>query len=195
MNNGITLIWDIDDVLNRLTWEWLEHCWRPSNPECKTTYAELTSNPPHEILSIPLHTYLESLDSFRASTIGKSLSPAPETLAWFQQHGDRYRHIALTARPLASAPDAAEWVLRHYGRWIRGFGFVPSSRSGENLPDYGKTKAEWLQWISTGDALIDDSPTNLEGAHKIGIHTVLIPQPWNESTKSLSNVLLEIADL
>jgi hypothetical protein len=193
MRNKPTLVWDIDDVLNRLTHDWLELCWRPSHPECKTTYAELASNPPHESLGIPLHIYLESLDTFRASTVGRSLAPVPETLAWFQQHGHRYRHLALTARPLASAPDAAEWVLRHYGRWIRGFGFVPSPRLGENLPDYDKTKAEWLQWISIVDVLIDDSPANLAGARQNGIHTVMIPQPWNDAGGALKESLKELS--
>jgi len=193
MKKDFTLVWDIDDVLNRLTHDWLELFWRPSHPECKTTYADLTSNPPHESLGIPLHTYLESLDAFRFSAIAKSLAPVPETLDWFQKHGHRYRHLALTARPVASAPDAAEWVLRHYGRWIRGFGFVPSPRPGENLPDYGKTKAEWLQWISVGDVLIDDSPFNLAGAHQIGIRTVMIPQPWNVTPGTIADSLLELS--
>jgi FMN phosphatase YigB (HAD superfamily) len=188
-----TLVWDIDDVLNRLTHDWLEQAWKPAHPECEASYADLLANPPHRALAIPLETFLESLDIFRAGPAGRNLRPVPETLLWFEQHGHRYRHLALTARPLASAPEAAEWVLRHYGRWIRGFGFVPSPRPQDAFPVYHTTKADWLRWIGIGDMLIDDSPSNLAGACEAGLATRLVPQPWNTATGTLNDLLESLA--
>ncbi len=184
-----TLVWDIDDVLNRLTHDWLEQAWKPAHPECRASYASIVANPPNRALGIPLETYLDSLDTFRASPAGVNLAPVPETLRWFERHGHRYRHLALTARPLDSAPQAAEWVLKHYGSWIRGFGFVPSSRPQDAFPVYDTTKADWLRWIGVGDVLIDDSPGNLEGARKAGLATRLVPQPWNTASGTLNDVL------
>lgn len=190
-----TLIWDIDDVLNHLMHDWLEQAWKPTHPDVRISYAELTSNPPHEVLGVSREAYLASLDAFRASPQGRDLTPVPEMLGWFSQHGHRYRHLALTARPLASAPDAAEWVLRHFGRWIRGFGFVPSFRPDEHLPNYHTTKADWLQWISVGDFLIDDSPANFANMQGLSLRTVMIPQPWNSASGSLADALKILASI
>lgn len=192
MTKPITLVWDIDDVLNRLTHEWLEHGWRAEHPGCRVSYEELSANPPHHALGVPLKAYLDSLDAFRESPRGLNLSPTPETVDWFSRHGDRFRHIALTARPMASAPAAAEWVVRHYGRWIRAFGFVPSPRPDELLPPYASTKGEWLRWIGTGDVLIDDSLANLADARAEGLLTFAPPQPWNGQSGSLSSVLEQL---
>ena len=189
-----TLVWDIDDVLNRLTHAWLEQAWLPAHPESRVVYADLIANPPHEALGVSLSEYLVSLDAFRASPVGRELNPTVESLTWFRRHGYRYRHVALTARPLTSAPDAASWVLRHYGRWIRAYGFVPSPRLGENLPAYHTTKADWLEWLHAGDALIDDSLANLNGAGSLGLATVIVPQPWNNATGSLADALESILE-
>ncbi len=188
-----TLVWDVDDVLNRLTLDWLELAWKPAHPECNASYSSLTANPPHHALGVSLAAYLESLDSFRASAAGRALTPVPETLRWFERHGHRYRHIALTARPLVSAPETAEWVIRHYGRWIRAFGFVPSSRSYEQLPLYDTSKTEWLRWVRAGDVLIDDSPSNLSDASAAGLLTFTVPQPWNDGSGTFEDLLERIA--
>lgn len=188
-----TLVWDIDDVLNRLTHDWLENAWKRAHTECRTPYSALTANPPHKVLEVSLNVYLESLDTFRASPAGRNLLPVPETLLWFENHGHRYRHLALTARPLNTVPEAAEWVMRHYGRWIRGFGFVPSLRPESALPTYDSTKADWLRWIGVGDMLIDDSPSNLAGARAAGLATATIPQPWNKETNTLHEIMDSLA--
>ena len=190
-----TIIWDVDDVLNGLTREWLEHEWRPAHPGCPVQYGGLKANPPHEALGVPLGEYLRSLDRFRACERGRNLAPAPEAVAWFARHGDRCRHVALTARPMESAPDAAEWVFRHFGAWIRAFGFVPSGRPGERIPANDATKADWLAWLGAGDVMIDDSPANLEPCPGLGLESVLVPQPWNRAPGSLGDALRRLTDL
>jgi len=179
-----TIIWDIDDVLNNLTKDWLELEWLPKHPNCCIHFEQLKANPPHLVLGISLNEYQISLDNFRTDLIGRNLSPSPEAIAWFEQYGSNYRHIALTARPFIAVPPAAQWVFQHFGKWIRGFGFVPSSRSTDCAPAYDSNKGEWLQWISVGAILVDDSPVNQEAAKSIGLKTVLIPQPWNNSEGS-----------
>ena len=188
-----TLIWDVDDVLNRLTFEWFEQFWKRAHADCKVCYESLTSNPPHEVLGVAFADYLDSLDDFRATEHGRNLAPVPEVLSWFEQHGHRYRHIALTARPLSSVPQVADWVFRHYGRWIRGFGFVPSHRPSDNFPSYHNDKGAWLRWIGVGDVLIDDSPTNLAQAQSAGLLPITVPQPWNSASGTFADLLERLA--
>ena len=195
MKGSLTLVWDIDDVLNRLMLDWLEFEWRPRHSNCAISYADLSSNPPLVAIGASLSQYQQSLDSFHASSRGRNLEPVPEVIRWFEKYGARYRHIALTARPLDSTPHAAEWVLRHYGRWIRAFGFVPSSRSYEQLPLYDTNKTEWLRWVGAGDVLIDDSPSNLADASAAGLQTFTVPQPWNDGSGTLEDLLGRIASL
>lgn len=190
-----TIIWDIDDVLNNLTQAWLEREWRPNHPDCAVPFAEIRANPPHEVLGIALHEYQVSLDHFRTSETGRNLAPIPEAVAWFRKHGAQYRHIALTARPFVAVPPAAEWVFRHFGQWIRGFGFVPSLRATDCAPAYDSDKGDWLRWIGVGDILVDDSPANQKAAMEIGLKTVLVPQPWNQAAGTLNDALSTLSRL
>jgi len=121
----LTIVWDVDDVLNDLMAAWFRQCWLPAHPDCRVTYAALRENPPHAVLGIEKAEYLLSLDRFRSSDGGRRLAPNPEILRWMGEHGHRFRHMALTARPLASAGDAAEWVFRHFGNYIRCYGVAP----------------------------------------------------------------------
>src|SRR5262249_44798421 len=102
------------------------------------------------------------------------------------------RHIALTARPLDTAPAAAEWVMRHFGAYIRVFGVVPC-RSTPTTPFYDASKSEFLEWWGRGDILVDDSTDNIESAERIGVCGVLFPQPWNRgpSARPALEVLTE----
>jgi hypothetical protein len=188
-NTKLTIIWDIDDVLNNLMQAWLECEWRPQHPDCTVGFVQLRINPPHEVLGITLHEYQVSLDKFRTSEAGRNLAPAPEAIAWFEQHGAHYRHLALTARPFVAVPPAAAWVFRHFGQWIRGFGFVPSPRSGDRAPAYDREKGDWLRWIGVGDILVDDSPANQKAAMELGLKTVLVPQPWNQASGTMRDAL------
>ena len=122
----LTIVWDVDDVLNNLMRTWFEEAWRPSHPACTVAYDQLRANPPHEVLDVTKSEYLASLDAFRDSGRAAALAPHPAILEWLAAHGHRYRHMALTARPLASAGSAADWVFRHFGNYIRCYGVVPS---------------------------------------------------------------------
>ncbi|HEY5056826.1 MAG TPA: hypothetical protein VII58_11740, partial [Acidobacteriaceae bacterium] len=152
----LTLVWDVDDVLNDLMAQWFHKGWKQEHPECATEYRSLTANPPHESLGVTHDGYLASMDAFRRSEAGLALLPNAEVLAWFLKHGAQARHIALTSRPLETAPDVAAWVLRHFGGWIRCFGIVPS-RAPEGVPAYDLDKGDYLRWLGKGDVLVDDT--------------------------------------
>ena len=190
-----TIIWDIDDVLNSLTQEWFDHEWRPKHPDCAVKFAEMRANPPHEVLGATLHEYQQSMDRFRTSEVGRNLAPVPEVRAWFEQHGAQFRHIALTARPFVAVPPAAEWLFQHVGEWIRGFGFVPSPRATDRAPAYDRDKGDWLRWIGVGDVLVDDSPANQQAAIGLGLKAVLVPQPWNQASGTISDALARLSTL
>ena len=190
-----TVVWDVDDVLNDLMGSWLTRLWLPEHPDCRVRYREITTNPPDEVLGISREEYLASLDRFRLSADAAAMEPNPAVLAWLNAHGAGCRHVALTARPLASAPAAAHWVLTHFGAWIRTFTFVPSWRPQECLPPYDAAKADYLQWLQRADVLIDDAPDNIEGAARLGIRGVLMPQPWNSSRLTLPETLELLTDI
>lgn len=115
-----TIVWDVDDVMNAFTREWLMREWLPRNPNCRLTFHELTRNPPHELLCVTLDEYRGSIDRFRESAAGRALQPLPEVRTWFESYGARFRHVALTARPLASVPHAAAWVFASAARGGEG---------------------------------------------------------------------------
>lgn len=190
-----TIAWDVDDTLNDLMGVWLLEQWRPTHPGCAVTYDDLRSNPPHQALATELKNYLESLDEFRRSRYLEQLAPLPEALHWFERHGGRYRHIALTSVPVSYAPISASWVMRHFGRWIRGFHFVPSPRPGEALPYYDGSKQDFLSWFGKADVLVDDHAGNVEAARGAGVKGVLIPRPWNSASGSLGETFEELAKL
>jgi FMN phosphatase YigB (HAD superfamily) len=180
-----TIVWDVDDVLNDLTGVWLREQWRPAHPACLVTYSDLCCNPPHSVIGARLEEYLQSLDDFRLRRYLPDLAPLPEALAWFELHGHRYRHIALTSVPLQYAPISAGWVVRHFGRWIRSFNFVPSGRTGESIPVYDGSKQEFLSWWGNASVMVDDHPGNVESARNAGVRAVLMPRPWNNGTGAI----------
>lgn len=190
----LTIVWDVDDVLNDLMYQWFTSGWRVERPECMVEYSDLVENPPHVILGVEKQTYLASLDVFRCSSQGINLTPNPQVLEWFREHGARFRHIALTARPLETAPDVAHWVMKHFGTWIRCFGIVPS-RDIAGVPKYDTGKGDFLRWIGAGDVLVDDTVENLNQAKAAGLQTIAFPQPWNRSTETVASVLNQLAVL
>jgi hypothetical protein len=188
-----TLVWDIDDVLNNLMEMWLRR-WREQHPGAVPDYASITRNPPHELLGITLEAYLESLDQIRSSVSAhEELIPHPQITAWLVEHGHRYRHLALTARPAHAAGPAAAWVLGHFGAWIRTAAFVPVRKPGD-WPDYDLNKADYLRWLDPDAILIDDSPANVSEAREKGLAAVLFPQPWNAATQSVPETLNQLAE-
>lgn len=190
----LTVIWDVDDVLNDLTYRWFTQGWKSEHPECRLSYTELTSNPPHESLGVDLEVYLASMDRFRTTQSARDLAPHPEVLAWFGEDGHRFRHIALTARPLETAPDLAHWVMRYFGAWIRCFGVVPT-RTQPGVPVYDRTKGEYLAWLGRGDVLVDDSMENNRQAATLGLHTLLFSQPWNNGAMSVFALLRQLTNM
>jgi hypothetical protein len=190
-----TIVWDVDDVLNDLMLQWFEHKWLPEHASCPVTYEMLKQNPPHEILGVSLEEYLRSLDSFRFSEMGKQLIPSEEIICWFRRHGHRYRHIALTATPMQCASNSAAWVFRHFGEWIRSYGFVPSKRDSDPPTRYDETKADYLRWLKCGDILVDDKPIDVETVRQLKMRVLLVPRPWNAAGGSLEDVLHSLGDL
>lgn len=190
----LTIVWDVDDVLNDLMRAWFSEAWKPSHPACGLRYSDLTENPPDRVLGIARMEYLDSLDAFRMSARARSMPPNQAVLHWLRNFGAGYRHIALTARPLDSAPHAAEWTLRHFGDYMRSFCVVPT-RLGADAPAYDRDKADFLEWFGKADIFVDDSEENIRAVERLGIRAVLYPQPWNRSVQSVPQVLESLAQL
>ena len=187
------IVWDVDDVLNDLMRVWLESAWRPGHPGCDIRYEAIAENPPHRILGTSRENYLASLDVFRMSRAGRKLEPVAEVVSWFIREGHRFRHAALTAVPLGTASISAEWVVSHFGRWIRSFNFVPSKRSGDPVYSHDLSKSDFLCWWGRADILIDDNPVHVDAARHLGMNALLMPRPWNQSRQTLSEVLESLA--
>jgi len=190
----LTFVWDIDDVLNDLMQSWFAEEWLPAHPECRVTYSGLLQNPPHRVLGISIEEYFASLDAFRLSEKARRMQPNLSILQWFQAHGARHRHMALTARPLETTPPLAEWLFRHFGSYLRNFGVVPT-RIANGAPRYDNDKGDYLRWFGRADCLIDDSEENIAAARSLGIGSVLYPQPWNSGTATVDDTLRRLAAL
>ena len=187
-----TVVWDVDDVLNGLMAAWLEQVWASEHPGRPIAYADVRANPPHELLGIDRGAYLASLDDFRTGGGYAALAPNPCVLAWLEANGERCYHVALTATAFRAVPSTSAWVLRHFGRWIRDFAFVPVERPGETLPRYDKDKGAWLARRVVPAVLVDDGPENLAAAATAGAATVRWPQPWNGAGGTHDEALAEL---
>lgn len=185
----VTIAWDIDDVLNELMRFWFEKKWIIGHPKVRLKYAELTENPPHKLLGVSKEEYLSSLDEFRLSIQYRRMQPIPEVKNWFLQNGKFFRHIAITAVPIHAAYVSAEWVLRHFGVWIRTFHFVPSVRKGPKVPEYDKSKNDFLRWFGKVDIFIDDNEANVRDYRNLGIKKILFPRSWNRSKLTIPETL------
>ncbi len=190
---GMKIIaWDVDDVLNDLMLLWFEQKWLVENPGCKIQYGDITENPPTGHLNTSLEAYLKSLDEFRLSLMYQQMAPVKEVMNWFVKNGSGFRHIALTAVPRVAASASAQWVLKHFGSWIRTFHFVPSKREVEDIPEYDTDKGDFLKWIRKVDVLVDDSVSNIEAAEGTGVKTIMMPRPWNNSKMSVVEAMKEL---
>jgi hypothetical protein len=189
-----TIVWDVDDVLNDLMRRWFESKWLQEHAGCTVSYEMIVENPPDRILGISHDEYLYSLDSFRLSAM-QQLLPVPEVLNWFNKYGHHFRHIALTANPFCAASGSAEWVIRHFGYWIRSFNFVPSMRKTQPENIYDLTKADYLCWWGKADFFVDDNPVHVQAAREIGITSFLMPRPWNSNPSSITETLESLVAL
>jgi hypothetical protein len=190
----LTIVWDVDDVLNDLMLVWFTEEWAPAHPGCRLSYADIRENPPHRVLGITKSEYLASMDSFRFSLKARSMKPNAAILKWLECYGARCRHVALTARPLDSIPHLAEWVFRHFGAYFRSFGAVPA-RQDPAAPRYDNDKSDFLKWFARADLFIDDSEDNVKAAQRLGMNGVVYPQPWNRSSSTVAETLKLVADL
>jgi hypothetical protein len=184
----LTIVWDVDDVLNDLMQSWFTAAWKPAHQNCGLSYTDITENPPDRVLGISRAEYLASLDEFRLSEQCRNMRPNAKVLQWLDRHGRCFRHMALTARPLATAPSGAEWLFRHFGGYVRGFWVVPS-RLDASLPSYDRDKRDFLRWFGQADVLVDDNEENIRAAEDMGICGVVYPQPWNTSPLAVEDVL------
>lgn len=187
-----TIVWDVDDVLNDLMHAWFMSVWKPAHEDSTLCYQDIADNPPYQSLGTTRAEYLASLDDFRLSEQARCMMPNAAVLGWLRSYGDGFRHVALTARPLESAPAAAEWVFRHFGAYFRCFGVVPSRQSAQ-APLYDRDKGDFLEWLGRADFLVDDSAENIALAQKAGVRAILYPQPWNDATYSVGDILTTLA--
>lgn len=178
------LVWDVDDVLNELTAQWLGTI----NHDTITSKKHLTNPQFHRLLGWSRDEYLHSLDSFRVEHL-RDLTPN-EVVRGFMSESRSCSHILLTATPLISAPYSAEWALRHFGSLVDGVLIAPSARPG--VRSTGLSKFDHIARITAmGETVlcIDDLPSNIEQARRAGATGVLWPQPWNNSNSTISAVL------
>ncbi len=190
-----TIVWDIDDVLNELMFYWFEDYCHTILPYIPVEFKDLKENPPCKILNISREEYLNSLDNFRLSNKGRNINPNEDVLSWFNEYGHKYRHISLTSRSRKTISVLSEWLFKFYGDWIRTISFIPSERSGENLPKYDSSKVEFLKWLDKADLYIDDSEENILGAKRAGVNALLFPRPWNSSTITVNTLLHQVSHL
>src|SRR2546426_2092834 len=187
----LTLVWDVDDVLNRLMFDWFTAVWKPDHPDCSIDYSDIRENPPHNLLGAPKSEYLSSLDAFRLSERGRAMRPNPLALDWLWRHGPSCRHMVLTARPLESAPHVSEWVFRHFGNYVRSVAVVPP-RLNPGVPEYDRTKEDYLRWFGRAQILIDDCPDAIQAAKRLGMRGLLYPQPWNTEPRSEAGAMAQL---
>lgn len=185
----LTLVWDVDDVLNKFMETWLEVWWRPQHPECSLNYEDIKQNPPHQLLCVEIEEYLSSLDDFRLSGNYELMLPNLKVLDWFKTHGTSFRHFALTAVPRIAAPVSSSWTIKHFGSWIRTFHFVPSVRSQDISTSYESNKSDYIKWLDKIDIFIDDNEENVQAVKSLGIRCFLVSQPWNSGGMKISEVL------
>jgi hypothetical protein len=114
-----------------------------------------------------------------------------EVLEWFAAHGDRGHHIALSAPPESFAHMSAAWVIKHFGRWIRTFAFVPARRGRPEVADPRVAKRDYLQWLGRGDVFLDDREGNVDAARGLGLAGIVVPQPWNASSHGSFHAALD----
>jgi len=190
-----TVAWDVDDILNDLMRCWLIDKWLPEHPDCKVCFEQITQNTPEHIINRPKEEYQLSLDAFRLSGAYLQLQPNPEILAWFEESGNKARHIVLTSVPVKAAHISADWVMKNFGRWIRSFNFIPSLRAGEQALEYDHSKADYLRWLNKIDILVEDSEENIREAEELGIKGILVKKPWNKGSLLFKDALVEINQL
>jgi 5'(3')-deoxyribonucleotidase len=192
-----TIVWDVDEVLNNLVIEWLEY-WKVLFPDCKITYDQITNYSLKKVLNAPSNEILQSIDDFKFLGFFTDLKPNQKILKWFEEYGKYFHHIALTSCSLRTSHISASWVYENFGRWIRSFHCIPSSREGKEDIIYDINKAEYIKRIEDVDIFIDDCPENCEKVQDLyhGIKIFTPKKPWNTGTGiDIEEILREITKL
>lgn len=189
----LTIAWDVDDVLNNLTKQWLcDYCEKQN---IKIAYKNIVSNPPHNILNITFDEYINSLDSFRLSNKALNMLPNNKIINWFEQYGYLFNNIVITSTAARTSQNSAFWVMKHFHKWIHSFNIVPSYRVNDNVVRNDKTKKEFLERERNVDIFIDDNEKNIEDAKELGIKTFLVAQPWNSNGLKIEKILIELTKI
>ena len=191
----LTLVWDVDDVLNDFMRCWFEKYWLSEHLDCPLSYDDIRENPPHRILGVELEEYFKSIDGFRLSKLFQEMPPNREVYEWFCEYGSSFRHIALSAVPRSSASSSAWWIFKHFGNWIRSFAFIPSQRLRENLPTYDSTKADYIRWLKKADVFIEDNENNVAGLKEDEVRRFVVCRPWNLSKTEIKEVLSKLCEM
>ena len=169
--------WDVDDVLNNFTSDWL--MWSDTRlPRFEGRFGD-----PGKWLAqggISRHEYLRSIDQFRAEMYSQ-LEPNKETLDWFCSDSSKATHIALTKTPLLFSPIVSNWVMLHFGTWMRGVLVTPSPRASDPPGTSYPTKGAVLSLFHAPVVLVDDSWENLENL-PLAVRPIIFPRPWNGLT-------------
>jgi hypothetical protein len=182
------IVWDIDDVLNELTSNWLKWVDDPFISE----KSQLTNSRFEEILGWSRKDYLKSLDRFRREQF-INLEPN-QLIQNFMARHSRISNLLLSATPLTCAPISARWAFVHFGEWIDGVLMAPSPRASRSSTRMSK-RDHIFRLVKTGEQVIciDDQPANILEARDAGAAAFLWPQPWNESSSSQDAVLDSIS--
>ena len=189
----LTIAWDVDDVLNNLTEQWLCNYCKTKNIKIK--YENIIENPPHNILNITFDEYIDSLDSFRLSDKALNMLPNSKILNWFEQYGYLFNNIVITSTSAKTSQNSAFWVMKHFYKWIHSFNVVPSYRIDDNVVRINKTKKDFLKKFGNVDIFIDDNEENIEGAKELNIKTFLVSKPWNKNGLEIENILMKLTEI
>ena len=81
----VTIVWDVDDVLNDLMYQWFTHCWL-RGPGCKLSFEELNANPPTRFSAFRARTTLILLTD-SAEPKSNSICARMESLSWLRGYG------------------------------------------------------------------------------------------------------------
>ena len=104
----LTVVWDVDDVLNDLTYQWFVYGWLAEHSDCRISYNELTCNPPHDVLGVDRSEYLSSMDDFRRTERARNMAPNREVLTWFRKEPGVHWFSGFGDQPEIVAAVAAE---------------------------------------------------------------------------------------
>ncbi len=190
MNKEIIIIWDIDDVLNNFTKEWLN--WYNKQNKKDFLYLNLYENPPCRYINIKIEDYLNSIDCFRKEKFLK-LKPRKEIIEWFKKSPvEKIFNIALTSIPEKFIEMSSFWLFKNFKTWIKGFFSVPTIRNS-NLK---QNKENIIKLMKKVDIFIDDNEQNVNSIKNFVKHSLIFPAPWNkERKKTIPDFLRELDEI